>query len=164
VSGPAATSATRTKVLGAPLQALGMAFAKLPDAQQHEHTAQLLAAAGPLLPHLSDKALRKKLVQDPRDKLHTQHEQRDKLLEALGRIKGGAAGGLGGCGGAPVKQSVHSNWLPAGCWMYLLSVRSRKGCYRWLSIVLLSCRWCGQFHTDQQSLGHAALHGMIASP
>lgn len=127
VSGPAATSATRTKVLGGPLQALGMAFARLPDAQQHEHTAQLLAAAGPLLPHLSDKALRKKLVQDPRDKLHTQHEQRDKLLDALSRIKGGAAGGPGGCGQAPVKQFVHGNWLSAGCQVNLLSLCCRTG-------------------------------------
>lgn len=63
VSGPAATTAARNKVLGGPLSALGLAFARLPEDAQARHTAALLALAGPLLAHLSDKALRKKLLQ-----------------------------------------------------------------------------------------------------
>jgi hypothetical protein len=63
VSGPAASTATRNKVLGAPLSALGLAFARLPEGEQARHTGVLLALVGPLLGHLSDKALRKKLLQ-----------------------------------------------------------------------------------------------------
>lgn len=63
MSGPAATTATRNKVLGGPLSALGLAFARLPEDAQARHSASLLALAGPLLAHLSDKALRKKLLQ-----------------------------------------------------------------------------------------------------
>jgi hypothetical protein len=95
VSGPGATTATRTKALGAPLSTLGLAFARLTEAQQQQHEAQLLALVGPHLGYLGDKALRKKLLQEPRDKLGAAQEGRERLLEALAGIKGTAAGGAG---------------------------------------------------------------------
>lgn len=85
-------------MLGAPLSTLGLAFARLPEAQQQHHEAQLLALVGPQLGHLGDKALRKKLLQEPRDKLAAAQEGRERLLEALAGIKGtAAAGGAGAC-------------------------------------------------------------------
>lgn len=98
VSGPAASTATRNKVLGGPLSTLGLGFARLPEPQQQQHQAQLLALVGPQLPHLNDRALRKKLLQEPRDKLAHAQEYREKLLEALGGIRGAAAA-AGGAGG-----------------------------------------------------------------
>lgn len=93
VNGPSANAASR-KVITAPLSALGLASASLPGAQQAQQEAQLLALVRPLLPHLTDRALRKKLLQEPRDKLGALQQHREAVLAALGDVKG-APGGWG---------------------------------------------------------------------
>jgi hypothetical protein len=91
VNGPAANASSR-KVLTAPLSALGLAFANLPEPQQAQQEAQLLALVRPLLPHLTDKLLRKKVLQEPRDKLGALAQHREALLAALEDVKGAQGG------------------------------------------------------------------------
>lgn len=95
LSAPAATNAARNKLLAAPLSALGLAFARLAEPLQQQHQAQLLQLVGPHLPHLTDKLLRKKLLQEPKDKLGAMQDSRERLLEALPAVRGAAAGGAG---------------------------------------------------------------------
>ena len=95
LSAPGATNASRNKVLAGPMSALGLAFARLPEAQQQQHQAQLLQLAAPHLPHLGDKLLRKKLLQEPRDKLAAMQDSRGRLFQALPAVRGAAAGGAG---------------------------------------------------------------------
>jgi hypothetical protein len=95
LSAPAASTATRNKLLAAPLSSLGLAFARLAEPQQQQLQAQLLQLVGPQLPHLNDKQLRKKLLQEPKDKLLAMQDSRDRLMEALPAVRGAAAGGAG---------------------------------------------------------------------
>lgn len=67
------------------LQAVGLAFARLPGSQQQQqqYTRQLLATVRQVLPNMAEEQLRKKLLQEPNDKLQGLQEQIDQVVQAL---------------------------------------------------------------------------------